>query len=141
MAAHKLVSDIRQVQANALSLKEFNGSSPAGGWGIRFNNGNDHYMIFADFDNNHCCDSNCAPSSNELVRDVYFPTGVTITKVTRDAGNAGNIHVTYEPPDPIGWVCPNPAQCNYSWSEITLGDGNSQVVLKVNIFGLVDVNN
>lgn len=141
MAAQKLASDIRLTQSYALGLKKFESNRPDGGWGIYFTKINpnaDHYIIYADKNTDHVFDS------DEEWQDIKISKGIKIIDIKKDGSNANKLYLTFEPPNPKIWICSNtnPNQCKPK-AEITLSDdsGNFTKIIKVNIFGLVDVKN
>jgi len=146
----KVATDIRQVQGFSLGLKQFNGSTPLGGWGAYFSSQNPdrtHYSIFADVDENKICQSNCTPSVNEFLKSLDLSKGVEtdqiiLTDVNGSPTTVNRIDLVYVPPDPKIFICGNVSQCDYIKGEIifknTSGATSSVIV---NTLGLVDVKN
>ncbi len=149
LAAYKLASDIRKVQSYALSLKEFGGVVPAGGWGIRVKEDESKYIIYADKDDSEKYRAGeDATADNERHETIAIAAdGIIISEV--DIGGATNRNYGY-----INHIPPNPEikingannenndvlqVQNVNYIEITLsGSGYSRKV-KINKFGLVDV--
>lgn len=146
MAAHKLVSDIRQVQGYALSLKEYAPISdcPDGGWGLYAEESGTSYVLFADSDSDDIYNA-----VNETYNTINLPDGIFMREFL---GNGGampggpntEVHITYEPPDPVIMLCRGTVNCtqDYNDIEIILENSNGDTIsVIVNIVGLVDVNN
>lgn len=139
-AALKLATDIRELQLNALSLKEMDGSVPAGGWGLyvrRQSPNNTFYIRFVDNDQGRDYD----PS--ELVSQNFLPAGVIITEVILNGSARTSGLVFFTPPDPTTTICRNSAQCtDENPAEIVLRDSAGKTkTIKVNTFGLIDITN
>lgn len=142
MAAQVLASDIRTAQSYTLSQKRFGGSIPPGGWGIyasRLNPNNTSYVIFADTG---------APNRDydpgEEIRIVNLTDGVIIDNIQIDGANRNGTVVIFEPPTPITWICRLPNPCPVSRDgdvvDIRLSAGGGTRTVRVNAFGLVDIN-
>jgi prepilin-type N-terminal cleavage/methylation domain-containing protein len=146
MAAQKLASDIRLAQSYALGLKDFNGSPPDGGWGIMFKApAQPYYILYADMNANHHISSE---SSEELKPYINFPEGIVIDTIIIDSNSRNFAYLTFEPPDPVVWICRNPATCNQDPSYgkeleiiLTNSSGANTASVIINSFGLVDVKN
>lgn len=145
MAAQKLASDIRMTQGWALSLKDFNGASPEGGWGIYFSKtGGDEYKysFFADKSDNHVCAANCG-NTTEKYKDVAFLNNIKIIDIKINSVSVNRLHLTFIPPEPEICICENQGDCNSGCSntnssvEIELDGGNKIIVNK---YGMVDVD-
>ncbi|MDO8593062.1 MAG: type II secretion system protein [bacterium] len=129
MSAQKLVSDIRLAQNYSLGSKAYNGTNtPTGGWGAHFNLASPgQYIIFADIDGDHAYGADDAGEVKNL------PAGVVI-----DSLSPGDmVDIVFLPPDPITYVNASPA----AGAQITLKEGvnNSTAAVRVNSFGLIDV--
>ena len=150
LAAYKLASDIRKVQGYALSLKEFDFGGglgleiPMGGWGLYLrdqaaNNGG--YYFFAD-DGDHRRQNN-----EDYGGEVLFPSDVNIKQNTGlfiDGSGENPVFISFAPPNPTVWLCDNQgANCASTTMvaeiKITDSDNNYERTVKVNKFGLVDV--
>jgi len=140
MTAQMLASNIRVAQNNALSLKHFEGSMPAGGWGVVFNRDASEYVIFADVDGNTVCNNACDSTSNEDVSRIALASGIIISDTLGDGGSINRIQVNFLPPDPQISICRNnTGQCNYSVGQIVLGDSYNTIKININKFGLVEI--
>jgi len=147
MAAQKLASDIRQAQSYSLSLKEFNGVSPEGGWGIFVQERNNFYRIFADGIDTYNKEYD-DPGESNINFTINFPKQIKVSEVKGDGGNVpggpnAELHITFEPPDPVVSMCSkNCSQLYNDYVEIFLAnDQNDTVSVIINKFGLVDVVN
>jgi len=144
LAAYKLASDIRKVQGYALSLKEFTGDVPEGGWGISFSKNNTDYLVYGDGegagDTDYYYDNN-----DEDYEIIKFPDGIKILTLNCSGGTAANGNknkscITFEPPEPeIHISGNNDGQDDYKVFVIALSDGAHARTVKINKFGLVDV--
>jgi len=131
MAAQKVVSDIRLAQNNSLGSLEFNGSIPAGGWGIYFaTSTSDSYVIFADINDNKDYDL------AEQDRQINLPTGIFIDSIVEDGGELEEVAITFLPPDPVTYI--NGLADNTVQIILKDNANNSIKTIKVNFFGLVD---
>ena len=123
------------------------GSPPDGGWGIYAQENTNTYIIFADADVDQVYDA------GEGLTEFSLPKGIIISDVNAyDSdgsggslpGPNGQIHITFEPPNPIVHICRGNNNCDHEYDsdvEITLTVDSYQRFIKVNIFGLVDVEN
>jgi hypothetical protein len=117
-----------------LSLKDFGGDPPEGGWGIYFKDNNTKYTIFGDLDNNKTCESSCVNPSSEKKIEVKILNDLKIEDIS--IGSVTNL--IFIPPDPEISICRNnDNQCNYNDFVITL-EGGSKIT--VNKYGMVDVD-
>ncbi len=147
VTAQKLASDIRMAQNYALGLSEFNGSVPAGGWGVNIAKSDNKYTIFVDSDNDGVFDT-LAP--NETYKIIYLPNGMTISSIRLEIlGTFWSINtatnIIFIPPNPdINIECLRNngsvlfLNLNYAEIEISDSNGHTKKIL-VNKFGLVDV--
>lgn len=143
-AAQALASDIRRAQSYALGLKEFEGSTPDGGWGVHFQEGNNFYIIFADDDSDGVYND-----SGDYYSQTDFSDGIRIETLLGDggglpAGPNSQGHIVFIPPDPEISFCGGNHNCTASYSEdmeIILTNDIDYKTIYVNKFGLVDVLN
>ncbi len=144
IATQKLVSDIRQVQNYAMSLKSHIGSIPPGGWGIFFNTNGDKggsYTFFADTDGDHICQNfnNCPSNNADFIRKIDLPKGVVITQLVADGGNESRVYVSFEAPQPTVHICNAVGACLVDNLEVTLDSFGETKTIIINKFGLIDV--
>ncbi|MCK5510223.1 prepilin-type N-terminal cleavage/methylation domain-containing protein [Candidatus Parcubacteria bacterium] len=145
LAAYQLAGDIRKAQSYALSLKEFDFGSgmeiPKGGWGLYLRDlasNIDGYYFFAD-DGDHRRENN-----EDYGGKVLFSSGAKIKQnngLFIDGGGENPIFISFEPPNPTVWLCDNQgASCTSGTNaEIKITEGSYTRTVKVNKFGLVDV--
>lgn len=145
-STQKLVSEIRNIQNFAMSLKSFNGAIPDGGWGLFFNNQGSSglgYKIFADTDGDHHCQNfnNCPSGNNDFVEAILFSNGIEISNINAGGVNTSRLYVSFEPPNPTVYMCiSNPTlDCTITEAEITLSNDNGSDVIVINKFGLIDI--
>jgi prepilin-type N-terminal cleavage/methylation domain-containing protein len=144
VAAQKLASDIRQVQNYTMSLKEHNGTTPPGGWGVYFDktglNG-DHYYVFADTDSDHLCHAPFAPCT-DIDGDYYayidLPKGVKIEDLKSGNIPRDSLQASFEPPTPTVYLCYDEF-CDSEGIEIILGSNGKTKTIVINKFGLIEV--
>lgn len=157
IAAQKLVSDIRKVQGYAFALRNFNGSSPQGGWGINFDPSTERIVVFADFSDgadlldvpNHQYDDTVGVEY-EFFEELDLGSDIEIGNI-QIGGVAINptidtVNVIFEPPNPLTYICTNSGGCDNSTStdvtiEIEQAAGSASKSLFINALGLVDVLN
>jgi len=146
MAAQKLASDIRMVQGWALSLKDFNGSSPDGGWGVRFLKNESSYIIFADIDESkkYRASEDSTPN-NENYRVVKILNDIKINTLRFNGTTNRNYgYIVFIPPEPKTEIGGSPNESNDNLQtesantiEIEL-EGGTKVT--VNKYGMVDID-
>jgi hypothetical protein len=152
VSAQKLVSDIRLAQGYAMSAKEIDGDSPAGGWGIFFDKNRDEYAIFGDKGTisdiaNYVCILDCSNLSEELYSAIDFPEGTHLDQIILTRTSDGNeifvdkINIVFEPPDPKVHLCVAEGDCDYDKVSLVLVDESfNKREINVNFFGLIDTN-
>lgn len=152
-AVNKLVTDIREVENYALSLKELkNGTPPPRGYLLKFTTDNDYFEVCSDNGDNQLC------TNSELYQTRYIfgnenktENRVIISNLKLDGANRPTIYLIFEPPDPVTIICQNNPTCDDNFAHqppssaatITLRDtvaGESKT-LEINKFGLVDAAN
>jgi prepilin-type N-terminal cleavage/methylation domain-containing protein len=127
-AAQKLASDIRLAQQFSLGSKEFQGSVPAGGWGVSLNSSENAYKIFADADGDGIYDS-----GSEDYKAVNMPQGISLSVFDCDTLNPKTQDsALFVPPDPDVVLSANKLCAS-------LTDGASSKNIEVNLLGLIDV--
>ncbi|MFH2136366.1 MAG: GspH/FimT family pseudopilin [Patescibacteria group bacterium] len=97
IAAETVASNLRRAQNMALAGEQFEGITPAGGYGIYFNLGNpDKYIIFADKN------GNLAYDAGEVLPDglITLPPNMVIVGVLPAASSA----VVFKPPKPTVYI-------------------------------------
>jgi len=150
LAAYKLASDIRAVQNYALSMKEFGGDVPKGGWGFRVssdNSDNDEYIIYADLQDISENWRGKYGNGIELFQTIDLPEGVLISQVSLGGNNRKYGYINNLPPNPDIVINSASQESNGNFqdedvSEITItlsGAGSYTRKVKANKFGLVDV--
>jgi len=131
-SSHKLARDLRKAQEMAMSIKEVNGSTPYG-FGIHFDSDSaDHYILFADLNDNHHWDA-----LDQDLETIQIESGVEISSLSP----VSEFSVLFSPPDPTVWI-------NDSFSgaiaEITLAleiDSSVNEKVLVNNTGLIYIEN
>lgn len=139
MAAQKIASDIRKVQGWALSLKDFDPTSHVQSWGICFSRYESAYSFYIDDDGNDVCEDGCSEISIERRGDpVDVLNDLQITDIFLDGASLNRGQITFNPPEPLIYICRNAFnQCDYEEIVIEI-DGTRRVI--VNKYGMVDVD-
>lgn len=140
-AAHKLAQDLRLAQTMAMSSKKFEDVFPKGGYGIRFQNNSDSYILFADCDNDDEFDAGgTAPNCNsatpqnpysELVQEFSLEQGIKITSLF-PSGNT--LFIVFFPPDPTITINPDAVSAS-----IALGFDGQSITVSINKAGLIEI--
>jgi type II secretory pathway pseudopilin PulG len=130
-ASYKLAQDIRRTQEMALAAQEFQGQIPYA-YGVYFMLSEpDHYLIFADLNNNSDYDA----GTDGIVEDISLEKGVTI-----DALSASPLRIAFAPPRPTVAILPAaPAFVRLKNVEISAGSGTKSVC--INGIGLINIAN
>ena len=97
-----LSQDLRRAQEMAMSSVKFNGSTSDGGYGIYIDVSEpDHYVLFADLNENEECDE-----PNEAFEDIKLEGGVEISAIGTElflcslGWPCTDIIIIFKPPDP-----------------------------------------
>jgi len=99
-SAHKLSQDLRRAQEFAISVKDFNGSVPAG-YGIYFDlDQPDRYIMFADLDGDQAYSG-----SNEKVEEIIFEDEAAMSFLN-PVSPESSLTVFFAPPDPEVTITP-----------------------------------
>lgn len=139
MTSQTAVSDIRQAQANALGLLEYQGEVPAGGWGIFFSTtASSTYTIFADNNSNRRFD---VGEDNVVYggRTVQLPATIRVDQIS--LGNAVNtVHIVFLPPDPTTLIS-QAGGTAFPWVTVRLREtvSSSTKTIRINFLGLAEV--
>ncbi|MCK5466559.1 prepilin-type N-terminal cleavage/methylation domain-containing protein [Candidatus Parcubacteria bacterium] len=116
LGAKQVANDVKIAQNYALGALDAGGTNP--GYGIRFSNSFDSYIIFADKDNNKAYDG-----AGEEFQTVKLPDGVTIQSLRVDGIDISPVPVDVVFTSPYGEVYINDANKN----------GVNFIILKVKI--------
>lgn len=128
MITQKAASDIRLAQSYSLASNEFNGSFPAGGWGVHFDvSAPNSYIIFADQDGDRAYDA------DEKFKEVFL-FGIVRLDSLSIAGNLADI--VFLPPAPTTYI--NGAE-NSEAKIYFIDKNNIKKSIQVNFLGLIDV--
>jgi len=132
-SANKLALDIRKIQEMAMSVREYRGSAPQGGYGVYLTTAEPaSYILFADCDGEYDYDevgNYCSGAPEKIGEDVTFEGDVEISSLSSS-------------PLTITFTAPNPTvNINYpsgdSSATITLASGTRTKIVKVNDAGLI----
>lgn len=104
-SAHKLAQDIRRAQEMSMSAKECPidkcGGPPAiipPRYGIEFRRDRDHYILFADINDNGTYQP--PPGPDREIERIYFERRVRIQRLFTPASQT-TVWVAFKPPDPL----------------------------------------
>ncbi len=91
----QVINDIRIVQGRSYNILSTNGTNfPKGGYGIRFTEGSDKYMIFADNDND-----GIYTNATEDYEEIELPKNVKVSCLMKGGGClGGSVDVVFQPP-------------------------------------------
>lgn len=147
LAAYKLASDIRRAQSFALSMKEDGGFVPDGGWGISFTKDNNFCTMFGDSGSGGANKLHFLDGTDTGNTVIYLENGVTISQLLGSGGDPQSngtkdtSAIVFESPDSRGFITrQNESRDSAKELEITLTNGSDTKKVKVNIFGLIDVD-
>jgi hypothetical protein len=151
MTAQNLVADVHLAQNNTLGLVKYNGSVPAGGWGINFNKANNTYTIFADLDAPATptvpspgymqYDPSSEGDTSYGARVTTLPAGLEILDLKLANGTSqAQVNVTFLPPDPQTSIYQPITAATSTSLEVDLREtrNNSTKKVFINFLGLVE---
>jgi len=90
-SAHKLAQDLRRAQEMAMSAREFQGEVPKGGYGIRIEQKDKDYILYADINNNQQFDG-----GDGEVEVINLEQGIKISDISLGSFSS----INFKPPDP-----------------------------------------
>lgn len=131
----KMASDIRVAQNFSLGTKDFNGATPAGGWGIYFDiNDPNSYIIFADINGDYTYNV-----EDEKYSQTTLAPRLAINELRVEDTSVDAIHIIFLPPDPETIIN---GQSNQK-AHISLQEdvNNTTKTIEVNFLGLIDILN
>src|SRR4030042_2002670 len=102
-SAHKLSQSLRGAQEMAMSAQIFEGSFPAGGYGISLQKDNEFYILFADLDGDGIYDDFPNP---EKIEEISLENGIYISQLLPSSDNS--LAITFFPPAPEIKINNNP---------------------------------
>jgi len=138
-SAHKLAQDIRMVQEMSMSAKEFHGIIPQGGYGVRFDENSNTYILFADCSNNKLYDSvgNLCNGYPEKVEEIKLERGVKVKCLFPVCWLFGE--VVFTPPDPVVTIQPFPGAATLLIQISLDTDPSKTKTITVNKAGLIEI--
>ena len=93
----QVTNDIRIVQGMSYNILSANGTNfPKGGYGIRFTEGSDSYMVFADLDSDGIYDG-----AGEDYEEIKLPKNVEVSCLKKDGSACGvftDVDIVFQPP-------------------------------------------
>lgn len=132
-AANKLTQDIRRAGEMAMSVKEFQGSIPPGGYGVHFSTSwETYYILYADENNNEKYNVGV---DGEVER-INLEEGVYIQSIS-----PASLSINFKPPAPTIKLKTEAGEDSTN-AQITLSlksDINKTRVIEVNTAGLINI--
>lgn len=150
MTSQMTVADFRFAQNNSLGLVKYNGSVPAGGWGIHIDINDDSYTVFADLDAPETAGYMRYDAATEGVYDygarkVSFGEDMMIESLSIYNGSlwlpATQANITFLPPDPQTNIFNPDTDLEGQVLEMEIKDlrGGDIKKIQVNFLGLIEV--
>lgn len=142
----KVVSDLRLMQSNAASAKNF-GAVAQNVWGVYFNPSNSDYKMFVDRPDGSFPDNRRyeTAGSGELHRLISLPKSLSLKEIKgKKQGDSGftdvtELHLTFAPPDPDTIMLDSSGN---KYDEVCLSFENKQdnnlMYIHINYFGLIE---
>lgn len=136
-AAFQIAGDLRRTQQLSLSAHQFTCQTlpPESytGFGLYFNTATPtSYQVFEN-----CSADNRTRDSGETQETLYFPADVTIKSLTQNGTSVDSLNVLFVPPNPDTYINETSSGTE---AEITLTNGTSTAVIKINNSGQIEVN-
>ena len=94
LGSKQIANDIRMAQNYTFSALETGSGNPSGGYGIRFSEDSDSYIIFADEDSDKARDG----GGSEDFQTMNLPEGVEITSLKVGVVGYNDINVVFTSP-------------------------------------------
>jgi prepilin-type N-terminal cleavage/methylation domain-containing protein len=94
-AREQIAGDIRMAQNYSYNLLKFDGSFPAGGYGVHFDSSNPNkkkYIIFADSDEDKEFDN------SETFQEINLPRSVEISELRANGDTVNPADIVFKPP-------------------------------------------
>lgn len=136
-AAFQVAGDLRRAQQLSLSSHQFTCSPlpPENymGFGLHITTADStSYQIFEN-----CSSSNHIWDSGETQETLYFTDGITIQGLKKGGVSVSSLNVLFVPPNPDTYIDETSSGTE---AEITLTNGTSTSVIKINNSGRIEVN-
>ena len=125
-SSYKLAEDIGRAREMAISVREFKGEIPKGGWGVYLTKGASTYILFADLANFGAYDV------GEELSEISLEAGVGI----KELSPASPLTIVFKGPDPV--VTINQDE-NITTAVITLSISSFEKTISVNKAGLIEI--
>ena len=135
-AAFQIAGDLRRIQQLSLSTQQFHCSPlPAEdhtGYGLYLNtNSSTSYQVFEN-----CNDANRSWDSGEEQQTLSLTSGVSIQGLKVGGSTVNSLSILFVPPNPDTYINENSGS---SEAEITLTNGTTTAVIKINNSGRIEV--
>jgi len=133
-AANNLASAYRLAQSNSLGLVKYNGSVPAGGWGVHTVASSSNYIVFADVNDNSAYDVGEALEAKGG-RIINLPASVSLSNIS--IGTTAD--VSFLPPNPETRIYNGVATSTSVQIDVYETINGSTKSVLVNFLGLIEV--
>ena len=136
-AAFQVAGDLRRTQQLSLSTHQFNCQTlpPENytGFGLYINTSTPtSYQVFEN-----CSSDNHTWDSGETKETLYFPKGVIIQGLKKGGTSVSSLSILFVPPNPDTYIDETSSGTE---AEITLTNGASTAVIKINNSGRIEIN-
>ncbi len=128
LGSKQIANDIRMTQNYTFSSLEDGGANPSGGYGIRFSENSNSYLIFADEDSDRARNAD----NSEDFQTINLPDGVKVISLEIDTVGADPVDVVFT--SPYGEVYINGNNKNagsFINLEIEIGNSSGTRVIKI----------
>jgi prepilin-type N-terminal cleavage/methylation domain-containing protein len=139
LGEQQLVSDLRTSQNRGLGSTPYNGSFPAGGWGIHLSTiSNSSYIVFADVNGNETYEVGEADQTKGG-QTMPLPAGIIVSALSTVDGssNPTSLDITSLPPDPVTRIYNGTATSSIGYITLKNTITNQTSVITVNVLGLI----
>jgi prepilin-type N-terminal cleavage/methylation domain-containing protein len=144
MAAQALVADLHLAQNNTLGLVTYNGTVPAGGWGVHFDTAQNSYTMFADLNapgtSGYLDYDSGEGEVNYGARVTTLPPNIEISELQTPGPELNTqVNVSFLPPDPQTNIYNGAATSSSLLIQLKELRNDSIKTVRVNFLGLAEV--
>jgi prepilin-type N-terminal cleavage/methylation domain-containing protein len=142
LAQQQLISDLRTSQNKGLGSTSYNGSFPAGGWGVHLSTASpNNYIIFADVNGNDAYEAGEADPIKGG-QTVLLPPGIIINSLLTVDGvsSPASLDITSLPPDPVTRIYNGAATSSIGYITLKNTVTSRTSIIMVNALGLIQGN-
>jgi prepilin-type N-terminal cleavage/methylation domain-containing protein len=129
-----LLGDLRFAQSNSLGAVRYDGTVPAGGWGVHLETASTTYLLFADVDGDLEYDDDGSEfSDNNGGRSINIPDSVVLTNLD----GAAAVDITFSTSSPLAIIYDGVATSSSLRVTFTDQVNNATSSVLVNSWGLI----